>query len=507
MNQDRRDLIKFIVAGSIAAGCPVDVALLAAPPRIRPEIDGDHYEICHQVRDAAPFAIPAVSQRHDVLIVGGGVSGLSAAYFLRDMDFLLLEKEEHWGGNAYLDEFAGQAFATGAAFDFKGSESDQLMGELGLKQLPINDPDPSIINGTWVGDTWASGLDHLPYPAAVRESFKKFKRDTLALKISKNPQQFDNEPMSKYTADYAPELKNWWDAYGPSNWGAMTDETSAYVGLSELSEQSEGPHEDDRITLPGGNGAITRKLAEVVGAKHREHMLDGATVIAVHQDKSEVRVTYSHMGKLVTVAAKVAIMASPKFITAHLVADMPAAQRDAISLMRYIPYPVINMIFDKPVYNRGYDTWCPGNTFTDFILADWTVRHEPGYHQKNNILTFYTPLRESERHKLLTVESCRHIAASALRDFQKLLPEFNVDPIEIHMYRRGHPMFMATPGTFTKLIPAASKPMERIFFANTDSVGPESLTSGAVLAARRAADWTKKILAGKSSRKPSPPWA
>ncbi len=44
------------------------------------------------------------------MIVGGGVAGLSAAYFLRGKDWLLLEKEDHFGGNAYQEEFDSPAF-------------------------------------------------------------------------------------------------------------------------------------------------------------------------------------------------------------------------------------------------------------------------------------------------------------------------------------------------------------------------------------------------------------
>jgi len=60
-------------------------------------------------------------------------------------------------------------------------------------------------------------------------------------------------------------------------------------------------------------------------------------------------------------------------------------------------------------------------------------------------------------------------------------------------------MFMATPGTFTKVTPAASQPLERVFFANTDSIGPESEISGAVDSARKAAEWVEKRLAGASA--------
>jgi hypothetical protein len=172
--------------------------------------------------------------------------------------------------------------------------------------------------------------------------------------------------------------------------------------------------------------------------------------------------------------------------------------------IRYAPYPVINLVFDKPVFNKGYDTWCPGNAFTDFIVADWTVRKQPGYRQKHNILTFYTPMREDDRGYLLTEPGCRRIAGNVLKDFQKLFPGSNVDPVEVHMYRRGHPMFMSTPGTYTQLIPAARKPLERIFFANTDSEGPVSGTREAMITARRAVKQFEQKLAGSRRRRPKP---
>jgi hypothetical protein len=157
------------------------------------------------------------------------------------------------------------------------------------------------------------------------------------------------------------------------------------------------------------------------------------------------------------------------------------------------------MIFDKPIYNRAYDTWCPGNTFTDFIVADWVLQKQPGYVQKNNILTFYTPISELHRDRLLTVDGCQRIAENVLRDFQKLTPEFSAaEPIEVHMYRRGHPMFLPTPGIFTKVIPVANQPFGRIAFANTDSVGPVSDVSGAVEAAHHAVEWTEKQMAAPS---------
>jgi len=483
---NRRDFIKFVVAGSVAAGCPLDRALIAVPPEKPIALDGDHCEICHEVRDGHAFDRPPVSARHDVVIAGGGVSGLTAAYLLQHRDFLILEKETHWGGNAYLENYQGMAFATGSAFTER-SETPvmNLAKELGLEMLPVDNPDPSIIGGEFVPDTWGTGLDHLPYPAEVRASFKKFRDDLLKIPVQSRYRELDNEPFSKYCQGYAPEVKAWWDGFGPSNWGARTQETSALQGISALQGMAPGTP-DRRITWPGGLGAITQHLTQLLKPRHADRMIAGATIVAVEQQKDEARVTYMRLNELKTVAAKAVIMATPKFITWRLVEGLPAQQREAMKRIRYIPYPVVNLIFDHPVYNKGYDTWCPGNTFTDFIVADWTVRNKPDYRQKYNILTCYTPLEAKDRAQLLTEQGTREIAGNVLKDFQKLFSGSNVDPLEVHIYRRGHPLYMSTPRNFTQVLPLVRRPMERIFFANTDSEGPESTTSQGVAAAERA---------------------
>ena len=503
MAPSRRDFIKFIVAGSVAAGCPIDQTLLAAPDSKAagvPLVHGEHFEVCHEIRDGHQFERPDATRKADVVIVGGGVAGLSAAYFLRGKDWLLLEKESHFGGNAFQEEFEGQPYATGSAYAYKDDYGDQLMRELGVKLLPVNNPDPTIVNNTWVPDTWRTGIDKLPYPKEVRDSFHKFAQDMGKIDLRARFRELDTEPFSKYTAPYAPEIAQWFDGAGLSNWGATTEETSAMLGIGTV-QAATSDAADNRVILPGGLGCITHKLVEVLQPKYKERMLEDVAVVAVVQDKDAVRVTYLHEGRLITAAAKVVLMCAPKHITSRIVMGLPYEQKTAMRRYRYAPYPVVNAIFDEPIYNRGYDTWCPGNTFTDFIVSDWTVRNNPGYQQKHNILSFYTPLRESQRSTLLDEEDCKSLAARVLADFQKLMPEFNVDPVEVRVYRRGHPMFMAVPGQYTKNRLAAAHPMDRVFFGNSDSGGPESLTSEAIRLSKAGAEWAELVLAGKPGAK------
>jgi hypothetical protein len=503
----RRDFIKFVVTGSVAAGCPIDHSLVAAAsaphgavPGPAPRVDGEHFEICHEVRDGHAFDFPAPSRKVEVVIIGAGSSGLSATYFLRGKDFLLLEKEDHFGGNAYQEEFDSQPFATGSAYATRDDEGDQLAREIGLKLLPVDNPDPTIVNKTFVADTWVKGIDELPYSKAVRASFRKFRDDIRKINAAARMKELDAQPFTKFTGGYAPEVQQWWDGYGPSNWGATCQDTSALVGIGAMQDLAAG-NDSKRVILPGGLGCITHRLVEVLQPKYRERMLGNATAVAVVSEKDEVKVTYIHDARPITVSAKAVLMCTSKHITSRLVRGLPEDQVAAMHRTRFAPYPVVNVIFDKPVYNRGYDTWCPGNTFTDFIVADWTVRNQPRYKQKNNILSFYTPLREHQRATLLDENVCKILAARVLADFQKLMPDFNVDPIEARIYRRGHPMFMAVPSQYTVNRIAAAQPMDRIFFGNADSGGPESLTSEAVRLSKVGAEWLDLVLAGKPGAK------
>jgi len=508
VSSNRRDFIKFVVAGAVTAGCPLDLSLVAQSPEAgkgQPAaVDGEDNKICHQVRDKGNqiFTRPPASARHDIVIVGGGVSGLAAAYRLRHYDVLLLEKEPHWGGNAYAMEYEGSTYCTGSAFFYKEDEyAFSLAKEIGLNPLPINSSDASIIRGGLIPDTWGDGLTRLPYPPLIREAFKKFRKEMLGIDVEKRGRELFNLPFSAFMKLYPAEIKQWWDSYGPSNYGATSEEAAAAVGILELQSMVRESHADDRYTWPGGLGAVTRKLAEILQPQYGERMRTGATTVAVVNNKDDVEVTYIEDSQPKTVAAKAVIMATPKFITRRIVDGLPDKQSDAMRKIRYIPYAVVNLIFDKPVFNHGYDTWCPGNTFTDIVVADWVIRHESGYKQKYNILTCYTPMKEEDRGYLLNEIGTRKIAANVLGDFQKLMPELNVDPIEVHIFRRGHPLYMSTPGLYTEVQPLARRPLDRVFFANTDSEGPESTINESVLAAQRAAKQVEARLAGRSTAK------
>src|SRR5712691_4100730 len=103
----RRQAIRYLIGGAVAAACPFPASLraVAGPTTI---FGGEQNKICHQVRDGTQFTLPRPSAEYEVVIVGGGPSGLMTAYRLRNLNLLLLEKEPRLGGNAISEQWRRQ---------------------------------------------------------------------------------------------------------------------------------------------------------------------------------------------------------------------------------------------------------------------------------------------------------------------------------------------------------------------------------------------------------------
>src|ERR1700730_15570700 len=113
-----------------------------------------------------------------------------------------MEKEKHWGGNAYTQEYQGQEFATGAAFRGMGDSASQLAVEIGLQPLQVDSPDGTIVNGVFVPDTWRSGLDHLAYPGEVVRGFKKFRQEMMQVSLNTRRRELDAMALAQFLRGY-----------------------------------------------------------------------------------------------------------------------------------------------------------------------------------------------------------------------------------------------------------------------------------------------------------------
>jgi spermidine dehydrogenase len=127
----RRDVLQGTMSGAVAGvlDCAVGAAGARAddlhavsqdqpgyyPPRLT-GLRGSHpgsFEAAHALRDGTFWgsagAPPAADESYDLCVVGGGISGLAAAYFYRQRNpnarIIILDNHDDFGGHAKRNEF------------------------------------------------------------------------------------------------------------------------------------------------------------------------------------------------------------------------------------------------------------------------------------------------------------------------------------------------------------------------------------------------------------------
>lgn len=112
----RRDFFNGM-ALTVAAGLTPAAQLAAAPSRYPPALTGlrghhdGSFEAAHKLRDGEMPRLDhlAVEERYDLVVVGAGISGLSAAHFYRKRHpqarILILDNHDDFGGHAKRNEF------------------------------------------------------------------------------------------------------------------------------------------------------------------------------------------------------------------------------------------------------------------------------------------------------------------------------------------------------------------------------------------------------------------
>jgi Flavin containing amine oxidoreductase len=481
----RRDSIRYLIAGMAAPACPA-----AAPPL---QLGGENHQICHRVRDGAHFEIPKPSAHYDLLIVGGGPSGLMAAWQLRHTNFLLLEKEPRLGGNAISEQWRGVWYSTGAAYQGY-PPLEQLCRDVGMPIQRIRSVDAAIIHDTVVPDFWGEGLWKSPYPASVKKSFARFLKDMKALDAEKHAAKLDNMTFAELLKPYAPELKLWFDNFGPNNWGADTANTSALIGATSMDWG--GGLDQGRFTWSGGLGRISLALEQAIDQAAPGRLRKNATVIQIEQAAGHPTVSYFQEGKIHTAAAQAVIVACPKFIARKIIRGLDREHAEAMAALRYAPYLVVNVCSREVIYNGSYDTNIPApSPIVDFNVADWVDKRDNPARNRLAVLTCYVPRPEADRVKFLDDHYCRHMGETVVELLDRWFsgPRGKVE--EVHIYRRGHPMCMSIPGATTRLAPQVRKPLGRLFFAHSDSEGLVTGYDTAYQAALRSSQEAMHVLA------------
>ena len=458
-----------------------------------PNFEGEEYDkVCHKLgKDIFDVEVPPASEFRDVVVVGSGLSGLSAAHRLRDKDVVVLERSPWIGGLCTSDNSqSGVKFSSGAAYfiypwnKFWKSWYDEI-GVAYTSQI-IKPPTNNVsINGRWYLDAYTKeGLARLPFPADVLKDFEEFRQDMVNWWNEKgaptNPTDssatkfdyLDGFSLKNYIENikgWSPEVTRFLDYYCRSCFGVNAEGVSAWAGINFL--PAEFAPTSYACSFTGGLSKIVDNLSLSVG---RPRIKTRSMVVNVEQDSQGVEVTYVDAeGRPYTIHAKAAILASGKFITKHTIPDLDVEHRNAFNKFRYAAYLVGEVCTNSTVFDLGYDNWVYDEpAFVDFIVADWITYAGLGSPSRPNVITTYSPKSEAERAELRT-KSFNSYASDIVTGLSKVIPEptFQQKITEIRFYRWGHPMLIPYPNFVMGPRRIAQTPQSRLIFANGDSEG------------------------------------
>ena len=516
MPVNRRKFIRTVVAGVTAAGLPFKRVYSQAPEgrsAIRTNRRHIVREPAHQLRDGHRFAAPPPAEFKDVVIVGAGPNSLVSAYHLPDLEIVCLEKEPRCGGNAQRSQWRGIYFTEGAAYTSVQSPlTDFMDAEFGIAPSPVQSNVGYIAGRTVIPDFYQSGFDKLPFDETVRSEFHRFRESCkkVAGRLTAGMRSLDNgEPIADTDIrrevmtleimnfeqwlidnEYPAEVIEWCDSYCPTDGSAYPRDMSALAGVFSMAYVG---NYDGSASFPGGLAAMAEALESGVRAQGSNRIRNGAFVVSVAgtADGRHVDVTYLQAGILHTIRCKTCICGGQKHIAAYGVEGIPDEQKDAIRRMRYNDICVMNMCFDRRIYDGALITWMNKAPINNILSADWVVNAGNADPDSPQVLTCDWTNRPEHRALLLddawVVEQCQ---ASARR-IDEIFPGSLEHLVEIRLPLRAHSWVSQSPGYLSELKPVIANDVGRVIITESDHGSFVDAYRAGLANADKAREWMR----------------
>jgi glycine/D-amino acid oxidase-like deaminating enzyme len=462
----------LIAAGSTiaAAGAVVGAKVLGAPallglsrksgPRITGGWVNESASVGHRLRDRAPHPSARRTVTTPVVIVGGGIAGLSAAWQLDRKgfrDFVLLELERETGGNARGGENTVSRYPWAAHYvPVPGPRATlvrELFHELGVlgddgwdeRTLCFAPQERLFLHGEWQSGLEAellgsgTGRDELQRfdeLIAVRRASGEF---TIPMALGARA----GSPLDRVSFDAwlasnglrSPAMR-WYAEYATrDDYGALARDTSAWAGVHYFASR-EVP-EQGPLTWPEGNAWIARRLA----AKVAPRVVTGAPVHRVAADGVRWRV---HAGDTAYRCEQV-IFAAPTFLAPYVIEGTHAPG------FVYSPWLVANLTLDRWPEERGappaWDNVLRAGAGLGYVVA--THQSLRARETGPTVWTYYNALARLEpaqARRTLLAARWDDWVERIMKELEPAHPNIRRCVTKVDIFRIGHAMVRPTVG-------------------------------------------------------------
>ena len=510
MDLSRRELLTLFL------GAPL--ALAACRDERRPfpdgEIVGQDVSLGHILREGRQFEVAADSwETRSVVIVGGGIAGLTAAWKLAKdgvTDFVVLELEREAGGTSasgkgdpvgypwaahYLPvPFKENAMLIELLDEMSILEGRDAQGEpVAKEQYLCREPEERLFyKGRWYEglylnagandedkrqyaefqkqvDTWVNWRD-----ASGRRAFvvpvEHCSSDPAVTSLDKitfaewlKQRGFTSERLVWY-CDYACR----------DDYGLKVDQTSAWAGLFYFCSRvrKSGAESQPFITCPEGNGQFVDHYLSKVGDRVRLSQM----VVSIAPAGNGVDVVCLDGGRVRGIRAKSVVYAAPMFTAPYVIRGFREQPPFAAGEFQHNAWFVANLHLKdrpKPRFARDFPLAWDNVIYESQSLGYVTATHQKGIDHGPTVLTYYYPMCEDPNGRTTLFNyDWKQLADVCLTDLARAHTDIYDLTTRIDIMRWGHAMISPRPNfIWSGVRDAAMKPYRNIHFAHADLGG------------------------------------
>lgn len=460
--------------------------------KISGKILGPNRELGHRIRDnlksdlGANVQLP-VSEKVKTLILGAGVSGLSAGYYLYKSgfeDFKIIELENDSGGNSRSGLNSIGSYPWGAHYlpqpgeeailVRKFLEENQVIVGKDKNGKPIYDekylcfdPEERIFyQGRWNEGLYPTGS--LGSPSAVEEErFKKLIRNwrskigrdgkkAFSIPVdlsSKDPEilKLDKINFFEYIKEQGFETKElfWFLDYSVrDDFGGSMDTISAWIGLHYFCSRPVDENGEDLtlLTWPEGNGFLVEKLRTPIRSKIvTKTLVEKVKESNLQNARFEVRVYDANLKEQKIIFCDSIVYALPSFTRKYILDEKTGITNGLI----YSPWITANLSVDKVPTGKGMPPCWDNVIYQSPSLGYIVSTHQDlRASREESVLTYYRAFGEKDTvnvRKSMMRTSWSDWKESIFSDLKKAHPDIEKRVQSLDVMTYAHAMIRPVP--------------------------------------------------------------